>query len=69
MVGEVGQQHAPAVEAPVPPAQLLGLTLRHLEAEVLEVVVRQQLVTAPAPGGILVQTSGTQIILKTKKNF
>ena len=62
MVGEVGQQHPPAVEAPVPPVDLLALCLRHLEAEVLEVVVREQLVTAPAPGGVLVQTSITQSI-------
>ena len=61
MVGEVGQQHPPAVEAPVPAPELLALRLRHLEAEVLEVVVREQLVTAPAPGGVLVQTSVTQI--------
>ncbi len=59
MVGEVGQQHAPAVKAPVPPAHLLAFSLRHLEAEVLEVVVRKKLVTAPAPGGVLVQTSVT----------
>ena len=60
MVGEVGQQHPPAVKAPVPPVDLLALRLRHLEAEVLEVVVREQLVTTPAPGRVLVQTSVTQ---------
>ena len=61
-MGEVGQQHAPAVEAPVPPPDLLALRLRHLEAEVLEVVVGEQLVTAPAAGRVLVQTSVTRKI-------
>ena len=58
----MGEQHAPAVEAPVPPVvQLLALTLRHLEAEVLEVVVGQQLVAAPASRRVLVQTSAANI--------
>ena len=69
MVGEVGEQHAPAVEAPVPPVvQLLALTLRHLEAEVLEVVVGQQLVAAPASRRVLVQTSVANIKRFSKWN-
>ena len=51
-MGEVGQEHAATVE--VPPVDLL-LSLGELEAEVLEVGVHEQLVTAPPPGGVLVQ--------------
>ena len=65
----MGEQHAPAVEAPVPPVvQLLALTLRHLEAEVLEVVVGQQLVAAPASRRVLVQTSAANIKVRIFSN-
>ena len=56
-MGEVGQEHAATVE--VPPVDLL-LSLGELEAEVLEVIVREQLITAPASGRVLVQASVTQ---------
>ena len=57
-MGEVGQEHAAAVE--VPPVDLL-LSLGELEAEVLEVRVHEQLVAAPPPGGVLVQAAEREV--------
>ena len=58
VVREVGQQHAATVE--VSPVNFL-LSLRELEAEVLEVRMHQQLFTAPAPSRVLVQTPQCEV--------
>ena len=55
---KVRQQHAATVE--VPPVDFL-LSLRELEAEVLEVGVHQQLLAGPAPSGVLVQTPQCEV--------
>ena len=55
---EVREQHAATVE--VSPVDFL-LSLRELEAEVLEVRMHQQLLTGPAPSGVLVQTPQCEV--------
>ena len=60
MVGEVWQEHPATAAVEVPPVDLL-LSLGELEAEVLEVRMHQQLVTAPSPGGVLVQAAQGEV--------
>ena len=55
---EMREQHAATVE--VPPVNFL-LSLGELEAEVLEVRVHQQLLTAPSASRVLVQTPQSEV--------